>query len=230
MYTSQMLKEKPVVIQRSLFNHYADLGLNEKQFVILIKLLDKENNSGLQPPLEEVQQGTSLSIQEVSHIVNQLSLLKCIDIKIEKDEQHKYNEFISFEPLYEQLALVLNESTQENENEKLNIQFKNLFQEFEFTFGRPLTPLEVQTLNHWIDSDKHSNELIMSALNEAHSLEKLSFKYIDRILLNWKKKNITTVSSSKQESEKFNQSKKVKHNVNLIPTFDWVNGENPYDK
>jgi len=63
MYTSQMLKEKPVVIQRSLFNHYADLGLNEKQFVILIKLLDKENNSGLQPPLEEVQQGTSLSIQ-----------------------------------------------------------------------------------------------------------------------------------------------------------------------
>ena len=82
MYTSQMLKEKPVVIQRSLFNHYADLGLNEKQFVILIKLLDKENNSGLQPPLEEVQQGTSLSIQEVSHIVNQLSLLKCIDIKM----------------------------------------------------------------------------------------------------------------------------------------------------
>ena len=35
---------------------------------------------------------------------------------------------------------------------------------------------------------------------------------------------------TKQESEKFNQSKKVKHNVNLIPTFDWVNGENPYDK
>ncbi|MCY1049627.1 DnaD domain protein, partial [Mammaliicoccus sciuri] len=67
-------------------------------------------------------------------------------------------------------------------------------------------------------------------LNEAHSLDKLSIKYIDRILLNWKKKHITTVESSKEESEKFNQTKKVKQNVNLIPTFDWVNGENPYDK
>ncbi|MEX6218206.1 hypothetical protein [Mammaliicoccus sciuri] len=41
MYTSAMLKEKPVVVQRALFDHYANLGLNEKQFVILIKLLDQ---------------------------------------------------------------------------------------------------------------------------------------------------------------------------------------------
>ncbi|HAL10137.1 MAG TPA: DNA replication protein DnaD [Staphylococcus sp.] len=230
MYTREMLREKPVVIQRALFNHYVELGLNEKQFVILIKLLDQENERNIQPPLEDVQQGTSLSIQEVSHIINQLSQLKCIDIKIEKDEQHKYNEFISFDPLFEQLALVLNETKQENKAEDQNNQFKKLFQEFESTFGRPLTPLEVQTLNHWIDTDRHSNELIRSALNEAHSLDKLSIKYIDRILLNWKKKNITTVQSSKEESEKFNQNKKLKQNVNSIPIFDWVNGENPYDK
>ncbi len=230
MYTRDMLREKPVVIQRALFNHYVELGLNEKQFVILIKLLDQENERNIQPPLEDVQQGTSLSIQEVSHIINQLSQLKCIDIKIEKDEQHKYNEFISFDPLFEQLALVLNETKQENKAEDQNNQFKKLFQEFESTFGRPLTPLEVQTLNHWIDTDHHSNELIRSALNEAHSLDKLSIKYIDRILLNWKKKNITTVQSSKEESEKFNQNKKLKQNVNSIPIFDWVNGENPYDK
>lgn len=230
MYTSAMLKEKPVVVQRGLFDHYANLGLNEKQFVILIKLLDQENDRNLQPPLEDIQRGTTLSIQEVSHIINQLSQLKIIDIKIEKDDQHKYNEFISFDPLYEQLALIKNEAMQQGTVEDQNLQFKKLFQEFESTFGRPLTPLEVQTLNHWIDTDKHSNELIMSALNEAHSLDKLSIKYIDRILLNWKKKNITTVESSKEESEKFNQTKKVKQNVNLIPTFDWVNGENPYDK
>ncbi|ASE34155.1 DnaD domain-containing protein [Mammaliicoccus sciuri] len=230
MYTSAMLKEKPVVVQRALFDHYANLGLNEKQFVILIKLLDQENDRNLQPPLEDIQRGTTLSIQEVSHIINQLSQLKIIDIKIEKDDQHKYNEFISFDPLYEQLALIKNEAMQQGTVEDQNLQFKKLFQEFESTFGRPLTPLEVQTLNHWIDTDKHSNELIMSALNEAHSLDKLSIKYIDRILLNWKKKHITTVESSKEESEKFNQTKKVKQNVNLIPTFDWVNGENPYDK
>ncbi|MDT3994914.1 DNA replication protein DnaD, partial [Mammaliicoccus fleurettii] len=82
MYSSEMLKEKPVIIQRALFNHYVKLGLNEKQFVILVKLLDQENDRNLQPPLENIQQGTSLSIQEVSHVINQLSQLKCIDIKI----------------------------------------------------------------------------------------------------------------------------------------------------
>ncbi|WP_323702342.1 DnaD domain-containing protein [Mammaliicoccus sp. Dog046] len=230
MYTNEMLKDKPVVIHRALFNHYADLGLNERQFVILIKLLDQENESHLQPPLEEIQMGTSLSIQEVSHIVNQLSQLNCIEIKIEKDDQHKYNEFISFEPLYDQLALVLNQEIQEDKVEDQNSQFRTLFETFESTFGRPLTSLEVQTLNHWIDTDHHSNSLIQSALNEADSVNKLSIKYIDRILLNWKKKNITTVESSKVESEKFHQTKKVKQNVKSIPTFDWVNGENPYDK
>lgn len=69
-------------------------------------MLDQENHRNLQPPLEDIQRGTTLSIQEVSHIINQLSQLKIIDIKIEKDDQHKYNEFISFDPMYEQLALI----------------------------------------------------------------------------------------------------------------------------
>lgn len=226
----EILKEKPVTIQRTLFDNYAQLGLNERQFVILIKLLDQQNERHLQPPLENIQLGTNLSIQEVSHTINQLSQMNCIDIKIEKDESHKYNEFISFDPLYEQMSVLIKEQRQETNEKNEQLAFNKLFQEFENSFGRALTPLEMQTLNHWIDSDKHSNELIQSALNEANSVDKLSFKYIDRILLNWKKKNITTVHSSKVESDKFKQPKKLKQNVNAIPTFDWVNGENPYDK
>jgi DnaD/phage-associated family protein len=41
--------------------------------------------------------------------------------------------------------------------------------------------------------DQHDYTLIRAALDEAYSHDKLSFKYVDRILLNWKKNNVTTM-------------------------------------
>lgn len=75
------------------------------------------------------------------------------------------------------------------ETKELNSKekFKQLFRVLEDTFARPLSPYEIETLNQWIDVDKHDTAIIQAALDEANSLNKLSFKYIDRILLNWKK-------------------------------------------
>ncbi len=86
-------------------------------------------------------------------------------------------------------------------------QFKQLFQIVEQSFGRPLSPYEIETLNQWIDVDHHDLSVIQAALDEALSQNKLSFKYIDRILLNWKKNNVKTVDDSKKIREQFNKPK-----------------------
>ena len=36
---THQLKTRPVVVRRELFDHYIELGLNEKDLVILIKLI-----------------------------------------------------------------------------------------------------------------------------------------------------------------------------------------------
>ena len=36
---THQLKTRPVVVRRELFDHYNELGLNEKDLVILIKLI-----------------------------------------------------------------------------------------------------------------------------------------------------------------------------------------------
>ncbi|MFG6222288.1 DnaD domain-containing protein, partial [Staphylococcus aureus] len=95
----------------------------------------------------------------------------------------------------------------------------------EDTFARPLSPYEIETLNQWIDVDKHDTAIIQAALDEANSLNKLSFKYIDRILLNWKKNNVKTIDDSRKIREKFNKPK-MTHTVKTVPKFDWLNGEN----
>ena len=91
-------------------------------------------------------------------------------------------------------------------------KFKTLFQIIEQTFARPLSPYEIETLNQWIDVDQHDIDIIQAALDEANSQNKLSFKYMDRILLNWKKNNVKTIDDSKEIRKQFNQPK-MKHTV-----------------
>src|SRR5690625_4495392 len=76
--------------------------------------------------------------------------------------------------------------------EKEEKEKKNLYSMFESEFGRPLSPIEMETLVMWIEDDKYSPELIQLALREAVLSQVYNFKYIDRILLNWEKKNIRT--------------------------------------
>ena len=45
--------------------------------------------------------------------------------------------------------------------------YDNLFQLFEREFGRPLSPMECETLTQWLDEDGHPEVLIVAALREA---------------------------------------------------------------
>ncbi len=110
------------------------------------------------------------------------------------------------------------------ETKELNSKekFKQLFRVLEDTFARRLSPYEIETLNQWIDVDKHDTAIIQAALDEANSSNKLSFKYIDRILLNWKKNNVKTIDDSRKIREKFNKPKLT--TVKTVPKFDWLNG------
>ncbi len=86
----------------------------------------------------------------------------------------------------------------QNDEEKSEVDFNTLFQQIEQAFARPLSPFEMETLNQWLDVDKHDLSVIQAALDEATSQNKLSFKYMDRILLNWKKNNVKTIEDSKK--------------------------------
>lgn len=79
----------------------------------------------------------------------------------------------------------------------------NLFVQFEQEFGRPLTPMEVETINGWLDQDRYADELIRFALKESVFAGKLHFRYIDRILLEWSRNRVTTVEEARLHAQKF---------------------------
>ncbi|MEB5646405.1 DnaD domain-containing protein [Staphylococcus saprophyticus] len=226
---SEQLKIRPVIIRRELLDHYNQLGINEAELVILIKLLHASESSNKQPSIESLQQGTTFGSREVTTIIQSLIQHDLLELKVEKDEEGKFTEYMNLNQFYVNLSEIMEQVNIKVEEENTEVEFNVLFQQIEQAFGRPLSPFEIETLNQWLDIDKHELSVIQAALDEATSQNKLSFKYIDRILLNWKKNNVKTIEDSKKISRQFNQPK-MKHTIKKVPKFDWLNGENPNDK
>ncbi|MDW4039265.1 DnaD domain-containing protein [Staphylococcus saprophyticus] len=226
---SEQLKIRPVIIRHELLDHYNQLGINEAELVILIKLLHASESSNKQPSIESLQQGTTFGSREVTTIIQSLIQHDLLELKVEKDEEGKFTEYMNLNQFYVKLSEIMEQVNIKVEEENTEVEFNVLFQQIEQAFGRPLSPFEIETLNQWLDIDKHELSVIQAALDEATSQNKLSFKYIDRILLNWKNNNVKTIEDSKKISRQFNQPK-MKHTIKKVPKFDWLNGENPNDK
>ena len=65
-----------------------------------------------------------------------------------------------------------------------------------------LSPIEFETINQWLEDDHYAPDLISLALKEAVLSQAYSLRYMDRILLNWEKKHLTTVAQVQKESER----------------------------
>lgn len=225
----EQLKTRPVVIRKELLDHYNELGLNETELVILIKLIHASEMSDKQPSIESLQQGTSLSSREITSIIQGLIQHDLLELNVNKDEEGKFTEYMNLDKFYDRLSEIMQQIHVKQDEHETELEFNTLFQKIEQAFGRPLSPYEIETLNQWLDVDKHDLAVIQAALDEAASQNKMSLKYIDRILLNWKKNNVKTIEDSKKISSQFKQPK-MKHTISKVPKFDWLNGENPNDK
>ncbi|WP_432724491.1 DnaD domain protein [Staphylococcus equorum] len=225
----EQLKTRPIVIRKELLDHYNELGLNETELVILIKLLHASETSNKQPSIETLQQGSALDSREITSIIQTLIQHDLLELNVNKDEEGKFTEYMNLDQFYDRLSEIMQQMNIKQVEHESELEFNTLFQKIEQAFGRPLSPYEIETLNQWLDIDKHDLSVIQAALNEAESQNKMSFKYIDRILLNWKKNNVKTIEDSKKISRQFNQPK-MKHTVSKVPKFDWLNGENPNGK
>ncbi|QDW84564.1 DnaD domain protein [Staphylococcus pasteuri] len=222
------LKTRPVVIRRELLDHYSELGIDEQDLIILIKLIYASETSNKQPSIESLQQGSTMQPREVTTVIQNLIQRELLELNVNKDEEGRFTEYMNLDPFYEKLSQLLKKQTIDTNEQSDKEKFKTLFQMIEQTFARPFSPYEIETLNQWIDVDKHDISIIQAALDEANSQNKLSFKYMDRILLNWKKNNVKTIDDSKEIRKQFNKPK-MKHTVKKVPKFDWLNGEKSDD-
>lgn len=205
--TNNLLKywidEGQTVLPTLLLKHYRDLGISNNELVLILQIKSYIDKGELFPDMEDIARNMQLSKDNVFRAIHQLIQKKLISIDTTKDENGMTQDAYSLSFLWDKLFIKLKQEQLETADEKKEQDTKSLYTIFEEEFGRPLSPIEMETLVMWVEQDKYSSELVKMALKEAVLSQVYNFKYIDRILLNWEKKNIRTKEQVEKESQKF---------------------------
>lgn len=117
---------------------------------------------------------------------------------------------------------IIEQRTITNKNVRNNIYNNNimraqdqnttLFDFIENNFGRTLSPTEYEEISSWEDCD-----LTRYAIKQAVLLNKVSIKYISRILDSYKIENIKTVQQAQEREKKFKSQIQNKHSNKFTP-------------
>ena len=195
------------VLPTLLLQHYRDLGISNNELVLILQIKSYIDKGEAFPNTEEIAQNMHLSKDNVFKAVHQLMQKKLISIDTTKDENGITQDAYSLSFLWDKLFVLLKQEQVDTTDEKIEKETvqntKSMYTIFEKEFGRPLSPMEMETLVMWVEQDKYSSELVQMALREAVLSQVYNFKYIDRILLNWEKKNIRTKEQVEKESQRF---------------------------
>lgn len=224
----QWMTQKFITIPSMLFSSYKQIGLKETELVALLHIQTFLEEGITFPTPELLSKRMDLSKGQCAEILGHLVRHQFISIEKKVDDEGIVYEMFSLEPLWKKLYSHLQrERLLDHEQEQL-IEEGELFRRFEEEFSRPLSPIEAETISMWLDQDNHTPALIMAALREAVVSGKLNFRYIDRILLEWKRNGIKTPEQARIHGEKFRKyttsGKQEQKGIEegAYPGFQWL--------
>ncbi len=207
----EALQKGNIVIPTYLLKNYKSLGLDNEEFILLIGLIGEGSKFPYDVPYLSEKMNMDKGI--ILDLIDKLSSKKIINIVVEKNKDGMLGDCVDLSPFYEKLSMIM---VGENKKEDC-IKNSNLYEQFEKEFGRTLSPIEFEIIGGWL-SDNFTEELILAALKEATYNNVSNLRYIDKILYEWQKKGIDTIS--KIEANKVEHSKK-QNNVELFD-YNWL--------
>lgn len=211
----KVLREKPIILPRYLFNYYLRLGITADELIILIFVIDMGDKIIYNP--EVIAKALGMDKFKVMELLNNLNEKKIISISVEKNSDGKSEEYIALDLLYKKIINII----MDNKEESKTLDNSDIFSIFESEFGRTISSMECQIIKSWID-DNFSHELIMEALKEAVYNGVTSLKYIEKILYEWRKKGYKTKKDVQEAKNKYRESKKE---VKDVFYYDWLNDD-----
>lgn len=231
MMNSTMLawiKSGNISIPTALLTHYKKMGLSEIEMVLILHVHSFLEKGNYFPTLGELSDRMTIDCTSILRRLIQRGFLEIKDAF--SDEGIRF-EMYSLDPLWEKLVNQFQaqnnlKATAENESQETD-----LYTCFEQEFGRPLSPFECESLGMWLDDDHHEPVIIKAALREAVISGKLNFRYIDRILFEWKKNGIKTIEQAKSYGRKFRQHQngqkskeenETKPGPGSVPFYNWL--------
>jgi DNA replication protein len=226
-------------IPHLLLEHYKKLHISDKEMMLIIHIHSFISEGVRFPSIEEIQDRMTCSKLELSRTLNRLHKERFLDIQSTVDAEGKMVERFSLEPLWEKLFRYLTIGLEDvsvpdmeqevwpTDNENRSVQEEGeVFKRFEQEFGRPLSPMECETISQWLEKDGMPPAIIFLALKEAVISNKLSLRYIDKILFEWQKKGYKTPEEVHAQSQRFRDKQvsvtESQKEQDDFPFYNWL--------
>lgn len=199
-----------LVVPAGLLRAYHGIGLSETEFLLLLQLMSFRQLEGIDfPTPEQLADRLGVTPKTAHQLLSRLMKegLLAIDEHVDpltgvQSECYNWDGWVirSAEWLSDSTRETMQASRVERTPE---VKASDLFTIFEQEFGRPLSPMECETISIWIDQDRYSDELIRFALKEAVFAGKVHLRYIDRILFEWGRNRVTNPEEARAYTQKF---------------------------
>lgn len=202
-----------------LLKYYKKMDITDSQMMLIIQMLRLRcEEKEIYPSVEQLAELLNAESDQIKADLDEMVSKEVLTLTQYVDKGHNLilNGY-DFEPLFEKISEFwactkvkeieeaqefLEESAaassagQDKEN-----KLKTLYQAFEKEFGRPLSPMEIEQIEQW--AEEEDSVLIMEALRRAVLMGKHNFKYINSILLEWKKNRLNTLESIAEYERRF---------------------------
>ncbi|MCL6478574.1 MAG: DnaD domain protein [Peptococcaceae bacterium] len=202
-------------IPNLLLRFYKYMYITDSEMMTLIQLFRlRTEEKDLRPTTEIMAEYMSATPEEIERNIRALIDKKIIAETLYYDESR--DEVLTgydFEPLFEKLSdywAFVRAKEIEKAGAKLDGQAQkgykkeklaSCYSSFEKEFGRPLSPMETEKITQWVE---HTGpDLVVEALRRAVLIGKRNFRYIDTILLEWKKNNLNSLASIEEYDRQF---------------------------
>ena len=196
-------QQRHVTVPQLFFQYYKELNVADDEAIIILHVLSYFEEGIEFPTPQDLANRTSFMPNDISMKMQRLMQKGLLEMTQGIDANGKISEKFSLFPLWERTMQLLDQKAQMQTDSVMKNEEGEIFSLFEQEFGRLLSPMELETIGMWLDNDGHSPAIIKAALKEAVVAGKVSLRYIDRILFEWKKKNITSVKQIEQHAEQF---------------------------
>lgn len=182
-----------------LVDNYKKLGLNENELSIILV-----TNSLIQKGVQFIT--PDIIALKMTLEFNEIDT--CFTNLIKKDIltlEGKNGIQISIEPLKKKLIEIFYEEMQKDVPSSQSREQSDIFVLFETEFGRALSQFEVNTIKDWFEQGNNA-ATIKEALNVATLAKVKTIRYIDKVLLEWKRREELSKNGISPLSEKWRKN------------------------
>lgn len=220
-----------------LVENYRELGMTNDEFLLMVHVLGQMARLDGDVEMQALVDNLGWSADTISKLVEQLREKDFMTDHAKRDRNGKVATQIDFSPIYMKLMQLSADDLatetvsarvetqgassleQMNTQTNGNLSRADIYNMVEQEFGRPLSPIEINTIKNWFDIDHFRPDFIRVAIQEAVLNSALNLRYIETILASWQKKNYHSLQDVYDEKQKHQQFKQ--RETNDLPDVAW---------